>query len=448
MIDWHKNSDSYQERFDVLDQFNTSQISVTNTSNSEQWIKLWGANKGEFVNYQSRFLKTGSYPQAIAINPVNNFIYVVNQLAASLQVFNLNDELIGTVRLDEKSIPTASPVAIDVNPINGDAYIIGSLSDMLYVVDVNLKLTESIQLQNRPVSVSYCDSNQSIYVHYLIGTSISIVVVNEGYSVNQVETNGIQKELVVNEVHGTWLVLSIDGKSIKEYDLLNRLQKPSSFENRQLKHISIDQLGVRAFAIDEKTNELVIISLISGEVLKSASLEGGIISLQLIENGLVATTVSPNRLIKVDGELNVLQSISISSLISKFVYNQTSNSYYLIEDLKNKVSIIADKTQSIAKYSDNYKMVLADLQHQPVLLKHLKVFYSGTSSRPFIKVGSKSSSGKEISRLVSLLKYNSPQHFSSIYNVTELDKEIIDGRTFWEVLVPPEQSMTLVLYHS
>ena len=110
--------------------------------------------------------------------------------------------------------------------------------------------------------------------------------------------------------------------------------------------------------------------------------------------------------------------------------------------------MVGDENNSPINYSENYREVLSDFQYQPILLKHLKVFYSDLNQIPLIRIGTKSSSGKLESRLISLHKYNSPQHISTIYDVQEIKNEKIDGRAFWEVLIPPEQTMTLLLYHS
>ena len=170
-----KYIDHYAERIAVLEQFDKTQITLTNTTKEEQWIKVWGANEGKASSSNERVLETDTYPHAIAYNLVNDLIYIVNQLDATLQVFNHNDKLVNSLQLDSSSIPTASPMSITINNTNGEAYILGSLSDSLYVVNSNIELTNTIQLEDRPVSIKFNSSNQKLYIQHLIGTGISIV---------------------------------------------------------------------------------------------------------------------------------------------------------------------------------------------------------------------------------------------------------------------------------
>ena len=115
MIEEKRYIDHYENRIAFFEQFDKTQITLTNSSVEEQWIKVWGANEGRTVKSIERTLKTDTYPQAIVYNPVNKLIYVVNQLAASLQVFDEEDHFIKSLPLDSADIPTASPMAIASN---------------------------------------------------------------------------------------------------------------------------------------------------------------------------------------------------------------------------------------------------------------------------------------------------------------------------------------------
>ncbi|MEQ8624471.1 MAG: hypothetical protein RJQ00_06435 [Vicingaceae bacterium] len=448
MIEQSKYIDYYAERVAVLEQFDKTQITLTNTTKEEQWIKVWGANEGNLSSNKERVLKTDTYPQAIAFNPVNNFIYIVNQLAATLQVFDHNDELVSSLQLDSSSIPTASPIAITINNTNGEAYILGSLSDSLYVVNSNIELTNTIQLEDRPVSIKFNPSNQKLYIQHLIGKGISIVDTSN-LTIELIETTAAQKDIALDAINGSWAVVSDEGETIKIFDSSNQLTNNFDFENRALTSISYTFEDDKLLAIDQESDELLSINITDGSILQSSTYNAQLKQLKTTDDGsIIVATSEPNQICILDNELKLIQAISIKAEVADFYLDETSQLIYSVDSVYNQVHILNSKEEiPIASFSSNYQEVLADFQHQPILVKHLRVFYSGTNDRPFFRVGFKSSAGKRESRLVSLLKYHSPQHYSKIYDITELNNYIIDGKAFWEVFVPPKLSVSLLIYH-
>lgn len=448
MIEEKRYIDHYDNRIAFLEQFDKTQITLTNSSLEEQWIKVWGANEGRTLKSIERTLKTNTYPQAIAYNPVNKLIYVVNQLAASLQVFDEEDHLIKTLPLDSADIPTASPMAIAINTTSGEAYILGSLLDNLYVVNNNIELTNTIQLQDRPVSISFNSNNQKLYIQHLIGTSITIVDTSN-FTIELIETTAVQNGIALNSTNETWAIVSEDGKRVKVFNNSNQLTNTFNFENRALTSIVYTIEDNLLLAIDQESNELLSIKIADGSILQNQHFNGTLKQLKPITDGkVIIAATAPDEIYILDNNFNEVQKISTKTTLADFYYNSLTEIVYSVDSVGNRVNILNSSENSpIAYFSNNYQEVLADLQHQPVLVKHLRVFYSGINDRPFFRVGFKSSAGKQEKRLISLLKYHSPQHYNRIYDVTELDNHIIDGKAFWEVFVPPEQTVSLLIYH-
>lgn len=448
MIEVNSYIDHYAERNQFLEQFDRTQITLRNTTAEEQWIKVWGANEGNYLSTQQRIILTDTYPQAIAYNQLNGLLYVVNQLAATVQIFDQQDSLVKTVVLDSSVVPSASPTSIAINSDSGNAYVVGSLSDQLYVIDTNFEVVNSIALEDRPMKIQYNPINQKLYIQHIIGSTISVVNKND-LSLELVDAIALQKDIVINEANGKWAVVSEDGETIKIHSSSNQLLKTFNFEQKDLGNIAFTKQQEHLLCIDRNSNEILTITVNDGTVINQKSIEKSINQIQVIEeNQALITLPETGEIQLLNEELNVTQTWKIPTSIDFFYYQQTTEQLYVVDSINSKVHLLnSNEELPVAQFSPNYQEVLTDFQHQPILVKHLKVFYSETNERPFFRVGFKSSAGKRESRLVSLLKYQSPQHFSKIYEVTELNNQIIDGRAFWEVFVPPELTVSLLIYH-
>jgi len=449
MIDSGYHIDSYESWSSQLVAFNTTQVSFRNQSQQERWVKIWGANQATSIPNKPNFIETNTYPQAIVFNSINQAIYVVNQLAATLQIFNINSELLAEVVLDENIIPTASLVDVAINSITGEAYIIGSISNLLYVVGLNFEITKTMMLGNRPVSVKHNSLTNKLYVQHLLLTTVSVIDLNEDFSLVEIELNAIQSSVAVNEVSGAWATLSKETSNIELFSKENNRIRNSESELSELGNLLFSKDGMKIMAIEKNEKRLVIISISDGEIVQSTPFSFQPHSIQLGDGkNVIVSTIEFNQIIELDEEFNQVAAIETPIKPIHWTKDVENGVFYITDAINNRISVVGDENNSPINYSENYKEVLSNFQHQPILLKHLKVFYSDLNQIPLIRIGTKSSSGKLESRLISLHKYNSPQHISTIYDVQEIKNEIIDGRAFWEVLIPPEQTMTLLLYHS
>lgn len=449
MIGLKREYNSYQNRMLFLERFNKTQITISNSTTQEQWARLFGAYQGISTSTQDNYFTTDSYPQAILFNPLNELIYVVNQLAASLQVFDKNEKLIKRILLDESPIPTASPLAIELNPLSGEVYLLGALADELYVINSDLELENTVKLPIRPYSLRFNAINQKLYIQHLVGTIVNVLDVNNEFSIDLIETNETQAGLAINTTDGSWTVVSSNGKTLKTYNSSNLLIRTFDFNDHEFVQPIYSKNGEQILLLDKAINGLISLNPNNGTVGKSVLFESTPTKLVVgKENDYFISLIEPNKIVVLNELLET--TASFNTHIAPFVWsvNQTEEVFYISDTINSRILLVnqLDQPQTVS-YSDNYKEVVIDFQYQPVLVEHLKVIYSELNSLPLIRIGSKSPAGKKESRLISLDKYHSPQHYSPVYQVTQVKGEIIDGRAFWEVLIPPEQVISLLIYH-
>ena len=185
----------------LLKEFCKTQITITNTSNEERVVSLWGMNKGisvspplvtdvedheitYTVNYgDAIFASAGSaaHPQGVAFNPANGLAYVANQLSNNVSVIDANGQLVQLIALQPSLIPGFnSPVAVAVNSNSasanyGKVYVAGSVSNTVSVIDLSFNVTNTIVTGVRPIDLAFNPVNEQLYVANLFSDDVTVI---------------------------------------------------------------------------------------------------------------------------------------------------------------------------------------------------------------------------------------------------------------------------------
>jgi len=444
------NRDSLSLRdqwFNDLQKFEKVQLTFSNITTQEQNARIWAANQGFEVSQGTQSFSTDIYPQVIAFNSFNNYYYIANQLAGSIEVFDQSGLLIRRIQLEPDFVGLASLVDLTVDDSTGSVFAIGSISNTLYWINPQLEIEKSIAVSNRPISVEFNSTTGLIHIAHLTEAEVCIIdPLLE--TINTVEVQQEPIDLEINQSTGEWIVVNSASNSLSLFDATN--QNIGIIENigESPFKIRLQELN-QAVVITETSKEVYLIDIDNQLILENVQLDGKPVDVQLLpESNFIILTNEPNQLIVLGSNLEELSSKEISHAHSGTAIDSGGSTLLIPNPISNTIELILiDGNNNPIVAGENYFEVLKDFQHNPVLVKHLKVHFSGNSSAPFIRIGSRSPSGKTASRIVSMNKYRSPQHYASIYELTEFENEIIDGKTFWEVLIPPEQQITLVLYY-
>ncbi len=446
MMDAIKKYNRFENQLLNLEKFNKTQINLYNASSNETWAKLFGANERTNQSYIPLSFQTDSHPVVVLYNPLNELIYVVNQLAATLQLFGQDGTVVKRVVLDDAHIPTASPLAISLNPISGEAYILGSLSDKLYVINQNLELTHQVLLPIRPFRLEFNPVNQKLYVLHLIGSNISVLDTTNDFAIEVIDTGHLRTGLAINKTNGNWAVSG--GENISIYYASNEVLQNIESVGSSIVQLTFSLSGNELLLVLENEKQIATIQLLNGSLSQTIVFEYTPSKLLKSESGYFLSFKESKNILELDTQLNIVNSHKTTEIPTSWTINHTDNVFFISDPITSTITVIDPLgNQSNISYSKNYEEVLSDFQYHPVKLKHLQVNYPDKSSLPFIRIGRKSSAGKMESQIISLFAYSNPQHFSPIYQLNTFEYPIIDGRTFWEVLIPPEQSVSLLIYH-
>lgn len=436
--------------FNRLQSFEQTQLSFQNTTTEAQKLSLWGGNKIATFLPKSLPIQTGTSPQAIAYNSYNNRLYIVNQLEGSITVVIPGEVTGTTVRLEEPNT-YPSPVDIAVNTVDGSIYVIGSLSNKLYHIDANLSVKKAIELDNRPISIAINPINQQLYITHLLAKQVSVVALDSLLIENRITTVDVATHIAVNEQNGSWAAVLPETDTLQIFDKDNQVLSSITEEGTTPTKALFDAAQDRLFVITTASKELLSIDTDVLKVTQRLSYDNSPIALSMDNNqNIYVGLQESNSLLVYDQTLTLIQSKTVESIHGSIHVDSGSGVVYIPNPVQSVVLIeqLDQPDQPAIVAQNGYQEVLRDFQFKPAKIEHVRVQFSGAAIAPVFRIGTDSTRGKVSSRVISLCKFTSPQHFSQIFEVTDFRNEIINGNSFWEITIPPEQHLSLLLYYS
>ena len=170
-----KNYQKYlHKEFDVM------QVVVKNHTPEIRDVCLWGGNSDKPItdplfleNDESIVVLVGTHPQQVVLNPVNNLLYVANQLSDSVSVVERDGTVVATIPLTENRMPgTVSPVALAVNTnrgyFYGMVYVIGSVSNNMYHLNLNHKVVDVNGTGKRPTEIRFDNATNELVIKNVV----------------------------------------------------------------------------------------------------------------------------------------------------------------------------------------------------------------------------------------------------------------------------------------
>src|SRR5215217_2878510 len=100
-------------------------------------------------------IPVGEFPQALAFNPSNNYIYVANRISNTISVIDSSTGMV-TNEVDVGS----NPIALEFNPSNNYIYVANAISNTISVIDSSTGMvTNEVDVQTSPIALKFNPSN-------------------------------------------------------------------------------------------------------------------------------------------------------------------------------------------------------------------------------------------------------------------------------------------------
>jgi YVTN family beta-propeller protein len=433
-----------------LQEFEQVQITLNNLSDSEQILRLWGANQGLDLGSKTILIPTGSYPQAIAFNPFNQLFYVANQLGNDVTIFDSAGTTVSTVQLEPSFSGFTSPVALTVNVSNGEVYAAGSISNTIYAINTAFEVSMELKVANRPIALAFNPFNSLIYVTHLLSNTVSVIDPSSETIVANLITETDPLAIIINEFDGSVYFLNYGSDSISTFDQFNN-------DTGLIRGVGNEPVaGVlrssqELLVLTKASAELHVVHLQSLTITATISFSGEPSNITSLGDtgGFAVIDPAHNIIYTLDESLATALSIQAVFVNKGLVYDPINQSLFVSDPLQNSVHqvLLTEFGSQPIEVSENYASVAYDFQVNPVLLKHLKMVFSGNTNAPIMKVGHRTPSGKEQAWALSLGNRKSPQQRLNLLELFEMENEIIDGKTFWMLTLLPKERISLLLYY-
>ncbi|GAA0892642.1 hypothetical protein GCM10009122_23210 [Fulvivirga kasyanovii] len=452
-----------QKQLHPLAGYSSTQISITNHSDQERKVFMWGGNRGLPLSPSlpsdvedlepKESIVTGIHPQRVVVNPANGYAYITNQLSDSVTVVTSTGKLVKAIQLEPSSFPGYnSPVAIAVNddPASaayGKVYVAGSVSNTISVIDLNLEVSRVIEPPGvRPLDIAFDKITGHLYIANLVSGDITIIDTMTEEVANSLVAGRNLTAIAINGASGD-IYAAWDGKVIvfntmyERIALINTIGRASS-----IRWFPPDNIMYVAF---EDSQKLLSIGIIGDEI-----------SLETLDLGHLPGAMSyndSNRLLYVTS-INTDQMSLVSSGGSINVIPAPSNGYTGIALSGSTVfitggtadeTILADNPAGSSQVTtdEDYFLKSKHFQSDPAIVGHVKFIFSGTTRPHVLHVEEQNATGRIKKTPLSLSHYQSPRDFQNVAEAGGLKNTMLDGRTGWGFSLGPKQTISMVIWY-
>lgn len=453
-------------------EFDVTQVTITNTSNEEKTITLWGAHKGLSVSPPAprdvedhevittvtipTAVGVGVHPQGIAVNPVNGFAYVANQLSNNVSVIAPTGQVVKLIQLQPSIFPGYnSPVAVAVNtketsPNYGKVYVVGSVANTVSVIDLSYTVTKEIPVGVRPVDIAFNPVNENLYVANLVGDDVSVIDTTTETVSASMPAGQDPLGVGINLSNGDIFVANSGDNTVSVYDSTNTPVTTILGVGTRPVSIIYHPVNNEMYAVATDSNNVIPID----PNLYTTSLPIGVGNKPygIVFNGNnnflyvgnrddeTYTVIAPNKSIRA--------TISLGNVNIGFGINATENVLFSSDTGANLVNVIgyADQSSSIT-IDDDFSQKNKNFQHNPALVKHVKFVLSGTERFKVLTLREETITGVEKNTPLSFRNYDSPQNFLNVSEVFGMDGAMIDGLNSWLFKIAGLQTITLLVYY-
>lgn len=444
----------------LLEQNQVAQITVTNCSDQQREVTLWGANKcAPIANplYGSDFVlrqaAVGQIPCEVVYNPVNDLFYVINNGTDTITIVNDQAEVIRTARL--RNIPNIpiNPNGIVVNtnvnsPEYGYVAIISETSTELIIVGLDFLVKRRIDLNTVPKDIIYNPIGDQYYITSFVSGAVYRISTGNDFIEYYLAINGVQN-LGVNSDTGDLYFSQTATNTIEVYDT-NRV-RIGGFGLGIASDVSFfyHSLNSKLYVSFEKENKLLVINTQTN--MSVASLNVGNLPMTIGYNKNDTYIYVANEIdqtfTRINENFEIVDTIGIASFNKSFAVS-SKNGYFALNDAPNeKLIIYSGQRKPLVKITEDYQEIREDFKYNPILITHMKVVASTKDRIHTLQLIESSISGMETCESISLGSYQSPQGFGNVSEVFEMEGNIIDGRVCWRFKINPNQQVTFLIYY-
>ncbi len=445
-----------------------TQLTLTNTSDVEREVTLWGGNKkppitpllpGEITDHTfeeitpSSTQGSGVYPQGMVVNPYNGYVYIANQLSNTITVLETGGTVIKVIPIGRSRIYGASPVDIAVNTIPntanyGKVYIANCISNTISVIDKHLEITNTIEVGSRPLHIAFNSYNNTLAVSNLAEDTVSLI---------DAQSETVTQTIAVGK---TPTHLTTTNENVQFYVINSGDDTISIIGHPTEELITNIGQGLTTMAYHRANKSLYVIASESQEVIPIAldtltTSNGTIVGAdpyRIIYNPnstlLYVGNRGDNTYSIIDSHNQVKEILALGNVGNNLAFDSRTDNIYSSDSFKGTVTIITYKLGSNAVIiNEGYDAKREDFTFNPAIVQHVKFVLSGEQRFKVLKLDKETVSGTTQTQSIAFSNYHNPQNFANVAEVFEMAGTPIDGKHSWRFKIGPKQTITILTYY-
>ncbi|WP_281989716.1 YncE family protein [Aquimarina aggregata] len=459
----------------LQDKYETTQLTITNTSDVEREVRLWAGNKkpplsptlpGDVADHIFRTvtvnsnLGTGIYPQGIIVNPFNGFTYIANQLSNNISVLNTEGVLISIVAIppNGSNLPSSAgggPVDLAVNsqpssPNFGKVYVANSIGDTVTVIHTQLEITNTIQVGKRPIGIAFNPFNSNIYVANISDDTVSVINTTTETVIATIDVGEAPRDIAVVPDTGNVYVVNSNDDSISVIDPNNLVTNTIENVGNTLTTAAYNPINNSLYIVSSGGNTIIPIDLDTNST--RAAIPVGADPYRILYNPsnelLYIGNREDNSFSIIDSTDTIIDTLFLGAVGTGVAIDPNSDMIYSSDSTNGTINLISYSRESNkVLINDGYQARREDFTFNPAIVKHVKFVLSGTERFKVLKLEEETVTGSTKIKPISFSSYNSPQNFGNVAEVFEMNGAIIDGKNGWVFKIAGKQTITILTYY-
>lgn len=445
----------------LSNEFQSLQFVVTNSTDTPERIRLWGANSDlslssseQFVNRfnETLAIQVGNYPQGMVYNPANDLFYVVNQLSDDVTVFNSEGAVLQTIALNVFALfRVYSPIAITVNtnrnsPNYGEVYVLSSVQDTISIIGLDFIVSEELSVLKRPTGFVYNPIDDGLYVVGITEANI-FVMDTPSRAVKQRSIEGIPSSIGLDSDTGNVFIHISELEEVFVYNTAHVRQSIIDQITRDIIAWAYHPIAKQMYGIVDNDASLLIIDT-KDFIHRRIPLDGigGSIAYSASEALIYIGETTNFQVLRLNTDNQFIDPYPIADFETGIVIHPESGLVAFSKATENSVTLgrVIKQEVTIREDYDEYRQ---EFQFNPAQVKHLKIISSDQLINT-LELEDISISGKSGRRSLSIANYNSPQNFLNVAEVFEIEGTVIDGLHRWYFTLAPQTTITLLIYYT
>jgi YVTN family beta-propeller protein len=457
---------------DLEQNYDTTQVTITNTSDIKREVHLWSGHKkppvspalpGDLPKHIIQTIstnssqETGIYPQGMLVNPFNGLTYIANQLSDTITVLDGN----GVVKILHltaniiNSVNDRSPVDLTVHtyadsPNYGKVYTANILNNTVSVLSRDLEVVKTIPVGIRPIGVTFNPFSKQVYVANIADNTVSIIDTVTETVVATVGVGKSPRSIVIHPENGHAYVLNSGDNSITVLDtnlmVITTIPDIGDTPTTGVYHPVNNHL----YVVSSGTNTVIPIDLDTN--IPKAAIAVGANPYKIAYHPTRKLMYVGNRdddtFSLIDTSDTVLTTLSLGKVNTGIAIDIKNDRMYSNNPTSGSISLITySKDSSAVTINEGYIEKQEDFRFNPAMVEHVKFVLSGIERFSVLQVQEVSMSGAIDTYPISLSRYSHPQNFGNVYEVSGLKGTVLNGQNGWLFQIAPKQTITLITYY-